>query len=304
MMMLLWITLCMIATFSIAHASAMFVTARALQPAGNHALPPFPETLLGPPGVMRWLHASATYALQRWPRTWMSCAARVPTFFARALPSPLHDRAIVIAYACVWCGALLILAIGSISIHAPMLAFLLVIIGVFYIPYRYRATQRAKAKQFIADIPLWIHVLMLASTAGVELGQALRASARLLADRPLGRVVLGEFRSLEQGDHLTGTLERLRTQHAHPLWQALLQLLMHALHTGAPALTVLQSLAEQSHAESVMRCERRGAMLSHAILLPTIICFLPAFFLVLAAALYLYLTHNPEWSQAWQMLAG
>lgn len=151
--------------------------------------------------------------------------------------------------------------------------FVVAVVGGWF---RWAWLQRCRAIE--RALPTVMELLATAVAAGLDLTQA---TARVTEALPssLMRRLFDQLRTdLTVGVGHAAAWRGLAVRAAVPAVERFVALLAQAQQLGTPIAALLQAQAAALRAERFQRAERRGAIASQLLLLPTICCILPAYF--------------------------
>lgn len=154
--------------------------------------------------------------------------------------------------------------------------------------WRWRAHRRS-AQAIQRELPQVVELLVLALTAGVPPEQGLRHITALLAQSPLQQICRQLLHDIDIGLPREEAWQRLAGRARVPILTQFAQLMVQTLQLGTPVEQLLHAQVRQLREDRLFLAERAGAIASQKILLPIVICLLPAYFLYLFGGILAHL---------------
>ena len=211
------------------------------------------------------------------PRPRRSPALRVGTTVLRRCgrpdPSPLLAERVGLA----------LLAAGALVLLRPVAAIPAALVGWALPVLRARRQVRDRQAAIDAGLPEVVDLLLLATSAGLGLRQAVAAVAAR-AEGPLAAVLARAVADTDQGRRLADALDDV-PQRAGEITRPLVGVLLASERYGAPIGPGLERLADEVRADTRRRAEAAARRVPVKLLFPLILCILPAFGLLTVAPL-------------------
>ncbi|MBI4238596.1 MAG: type II secretion system F family protein [Deltaproteobacteria bacterium] len=158
-----------------------------------------------------------------------------------------------------------------------------------------RCAWLARCHSIERVLPMVMELLATAVAAGLDLTSATARVAEALPDSPLRRLLDQLRADLVVGVGQAAAWRGFAVRAAVPAVERFVALLAQAQRLGTPIAELLQAQAVALRTERFQHAERRGAVASQLLLLPTIICILPAYFcLVLGGLIAGFVTYGWE----------
>lgn len=141
--------------------------------------------------------------------------------------------------------------------------------------------KKKRYQSVIVDLPFFIELLALSTQAGADFFGAIQK----ITDKADDSVLADEFemvlRDLQLGSSREQALKDMSRRLDVPEVTSFVNVLVDADATGASIVNVLKDHSEQMRVERFVRAEKAGARASQAILVPMIMCIVPAVFIVM-----------------------
>jgi tight adherence protein C len=216
--------------------------------------------------------------------------SRLNTGFQRAmihmgLRHPIPMRALLtLRWILILAGlSLILLALGFFSADLRLLMMLSggVIACLSDALVRFRATRRAA--QFEADLPDAIDLLTLAMDAGLSLEASLHRLAIDLSERSklLGDEFLALSLALRSGLGRAEALADMAWRCNSASLEMLASLVAQADRLGTPMIDAAKALAQSMRQQREFDAEERAGKVAVQLVVPLVLCMLPALFVVL-----------------------
>lgn len=159
--------------------------------------------------------------------------------------------------------------------------------GAFYPPARFFLEKKKRLEAIRRDLPLLMDLLALLVSAGLDMMQAIQKICTVLPAAPLLEEMERMLGDLKLGHTRKEALLLLRGRLGLPELRQFLSLLLGTLELGSPLSPVLLAGAEQMRQTRFARAEKLGIQASQKILVPLVLCILPAVFLTIFVPLFL-----------------
>lgn len=144
---------------------------------------------------------------------------------------------------------------------------------------------KACASSVTQDLPAVLDMLVLSLLAGAELGAAIELITKHMHDSALRTAFTDMRRDLSFGMSRPRAWARLRKRaHCEAMYMFVANVLQ-AHRFGTPLSDVLQCVVEDMRQTRFAQAERSAALVSQKLLAPLLLCFVPAYFLVLFGGL-------------------
>jgi Flp pilus assembly protein TadB len=188
-----------------------------------------------------------------------------------------------------WRGAAVLAGLAAAPASPP--AAVLLVVTAWWAPLRLarRRAERATA-ELVRDLPLAVELLAVAAHAGLTVAGALAAVAPHV-EGDLGRSLGHAAGAAGRGQRLAAALAELADDLGPPV-RPLAAVLTAAARDGDPLAPALDRLAESLRRARRHRAEVAARRLSVQLLLPLVLCVLPAFALLTVVPLLLGSLHS------------
>jgi Flp pilus assembly protein TadB len=188
-----------------------------------------------------------------------------------------------------WRGAAVLAGVAAVPASPPAAALL--VVAAWWAPLRLarRRAERLTA-ELVRDLPLAVELLAVAAHAGLTVAGALAAVAPHV-EGDLGRSLGHAAGAAGRGQRLAAALAELADELGPPA-RPLAAVLTAAARDGDPLAPALDRLAESLRRARRHRAEVAARRLSVQLLLPLVLCVLPAFALLTVVPLLLGSLHS------------
>ena len=179
-------------------------------------------------------------------------------------------------------GVVMLISVG-VGAVAPLIGAAALLYGLVHVSYRRRAAEQRRRDAVLADLPLAVDLLSVGVHGGATVVQALDALHGRLSG-PVGAAFTRAADRQRSAWLLADTLDELLADLGDPV-RPLAHVLLAASRDGDPLLPSLERLAAELHVERRRRAEVAARRLSVRLLIPLVVCVLPAFALLTVAPL-------------------
>ncbi|OGQ04905.1 MAG: hypothetical protein A2W61_07710 [Deltaproteobacteria bacterium RIFCSPLOWO2_01_44_7] len=181
-------------------------------------------------------------------------------------------------------GSLLFLFFFGFSFWNGFLGFLM---GFFYPCLWLFLKKRERERKIRRDLPLFMDLLAISVSAGLDIMQAIQRIAKNLPRAELIIELEKTLEDLKMGRSRQEALSALKDRISVSEMKSFVSILLQAMQLGSPLAPVLLANAEQMRVKRFLDVERLGVVASQKILFPLIFCIMPSVFLTIFAPLFI-----------------
>lgn len=171
----------------------------------------------------------------------------------------------------------------ALQLGFPLFMILALIPFGFYLPIIHARGEKAKRETSVrADLPFFIDLLALSVEAGLEFFSAIQK----LIDKSRGTdsVLASELaiviHETQMGSSREEALKKMSKRLDMSEMTSFIAVILDAQASGAPISKVLKEQSEQIRLERFLRAEKAGEKATQTIMIPIMICIVPAVFIM------------------------
>lgn len=171
--------------------------------------------------------------------------------------------------------------VGLLSPISPHLCGVIAALCGAAIPWiEVRGTSRRRRQTLEREWERFLELLALTLDAGLELQTAIAKIFDQLPSSHLRDLLESWYREVRLGRRPESAWRQLAQQARTPTVEISVTLLIQALRFGTPLAGILRTQATLIRDVRLRQAEHAGAVASHKILIPVMVCMLPAYFLL------------------------
>lgn len=161
-----------------------------------------------------------------------------------------------------------------------------------------RCARATRQRELEREWERMLELLALALDAGLELFTAVAKIFDQLPPSVLRSLMEGWYREIRLGRRPETAWRNVALQARVAAIEVSVALLVQALRFGTPVAAILRSQARMVREARLRRAEHAGAVASHKLLLPVMVCMIPAYFLLTFGGILVRLVTG-TWEGLW-----
>lgn len=171
----------------------------------------------------------------------------------------------------------------ALELELPYVIVLLLIPVGFYLPIMHCLGEKKKRESSVrADLPFFIDLLALSVEAGLEFFSAIQKLIEKSkgTDSVLAAELEIVIHETQMGSSREDALKKLVNRLEMSEVTSFIAVILDAQASGAPISRVLKEQSEQMRLERFMRAEKAGEKATQLIMIPIMVCIVPAVFIM------------------------
>jgi len=174
--------------------------------------------------------------------------------------------------------------------------FLLIIIGGFFLPdYVLWDLKKKRQKAILRELPAMMDLLTLSVEAGMDFMAAISRVIEFMKKGPLLDELSQVLKEIQLGTTRADALRNMADRVQLPELSSFSSILIQADEMGSSIGPVLRAQSDLLRNARFQRAEREGAKAMQKLLIPMIVCILPAVFIVILGPVICDIVYNQSW---------
>ncbi len=180
----------------------------------------------------------------------------------------------------------------SISFFKIILGF---VFGFFIPDFAVYEIRKGRQKSMMKQLPGFLDLLTLSVEAGLDFMAAISRVVQFAKDGPLKTEFSQMLKELQLGTVRADALRNMADRCQLPALSSFATILIQADQMGGSIGPVLRAQSDQLRSQRFQAAEREGAKATQKLLIPLIVCILPAVFIVILGPVICDIYYNQTW---------